>query len=126
MSSSTTPSGDGDRCAACSTSLLHAKRCTRCLAVSYCTTNCQKSHWRSHKPDCGTPLLFADLTGFEALSSSGPRNHAHIIRPDAFNEETCKIALTAIDAACTTLYMYDPEALKVFLNLGGASNRSRS
>ena len=29
-----------------------SKRCTACLTVYYCSTECQKSGWREHKTDC--------------------------------------------------------------------------
>ena len=28
------------------------KTCSRCKLVHYCSSNCQKSHWNVHKPDC--------------------------------------------------------------------------
>jgi hypothetical protein len=33
-----------------------AMTCTRCLAVRYCGTGCQKLHWLLHKPACARPL----------------------------------------------------------------------
>jgi hypothetical protein len=30
-------------------------RCGRCLAVTYCSSTCQKSHWKQHKPNCTPP-----------------------------------------------------------------------
>lgn len=32
--------------------LENLKKCTACLAVSYCSKECQRSHWSAHKPDC--------------------------------------------------------------------------
>eukprot|EP00026_Physarum_polycephalum_P000775 Phypoly_transcript_00776.p1 GENE.Phypoly_transcript_00776~~Phypoly_transcript_00776.p1 ORF type:complete len:1096 (+),score=143.53 Phypoly_transcript_00776:29-3289(+) len=29
-----------------------AKKCSQCLAVSYCSAQCQKSDWKAHKPIC--------------------------------------------------------------------------
>ena len=28
------------------------KKCARCTIVYYCSTECQKSHWKTHKPNC--------------------------------------------------------------------------
>lgn len=28
------------------------KRCSRCLQATYCSTQCQKKHWKLHKPQC--------------------------------------------------------------------------
>ena len=40
-----------DSCAVChSTDSL--KRCRRCSVTQYCSTACQRSDWRSHKPQC--------------------------------------------------------------------------
>jgi len=39
-------------CAECGTSSERNQKCIACKTVSYCSTDCQKSHWRIHKPDC--------------------------------------------------------------------------
>ena len=39
------------RCAVCGVR-GYTKRCARCGAVEYCSTECQKAHWREHKPEC--------------------------------------------------------------------------
>ena len=28
------------------------EQCSRCEAVVYCSVECQKSHWKAHKPNC--------------------------------------------------------------------------
>ncbi|KAL8292746.1 hypothetical protein RQP46_001358 [Phenoliferia psychrophenolica] len=31
-------------------------RCSKCLWAVYCGTECQKAHWKEHKPDCSPPI----------------------------------------------------------------------
>ena len=40
------------------------KSCARCELVRYCSRDCQKLHWREHKPNCRAPV------GPEALASA--------------------------------------------------------
>lgn len=28
------------------------KRCSRCKSVVYCSSDCQKAHWKQHKGEC--------------------------------------------------------------------------
>ena len=30
------------------------KRCSRCKKIHYCSSACQKAHWKTHKPTCGS------------------------------------------------------------------------
>ena len=41
-------------CAACGRALDRPKplRCSRCKAAYYCNQECQRAHWRAHKPHC--------------------------------------------------------------------------
>lgn len=40
-------------CAGCGKkSNIQMKRCSRCKTMTYCTTECQKAHWREHKLVC--------------------------------------------------------------------------
>eukprot|EP00708_Paratrimastix_pyriformis_P003702 GAFH01002496.1.p4 GENE.GAFH01002496.1~~GAFH01002496.1.p4 ORF type:complete len:119 (-),score=23.23 GAFH01002496.1:162-518(-) len=43
-----------DRCAGCGYSRLHVdlQLCSRCHKVFYCSPQCQRAHWPTHKPDC--------------------------------------------------------------------------
>lgn len=42
----------GPRCAECSEPGDDLRKCSRCKAVSYCSEECQKAHWKKHKPAC--------------------------------------------------------------------------
>ncbi|KZP26720.1 hypothetical protein FIBSPDRAFT_854383 [Athelia psychrophila] len=52
------------------------KSCSRCLRVSYCSTDCQKAHWKHHKPACA---LYAQARREleEKLKPSGQYPHAY-------------------------------------------------
>lgn len=39
-------------CAACGKNGDGLKRCNACKSVSYCNTECQRSHWKTHRDDC--------------------------------------------------------------------------
>lgn len=38
-------------CASCAAPMKSRKQCGRC-GTSYCSTKCQKAHWKTHKPLC--------------------------------------------------------------------------
>lgn len=42
---------DRKRCTYCD-KVTDAKMCARCKKVQYCSRECQKQHWKAHKPDC--------------------------------------------------------------------------
>jgi ankyrin repeat protein len=42
-------------CANCKTSDIKLSACSKCHAVSYCSTACQRADWRRHKPACISP-----------------------------------------------------------------------
>lgn len=44
-------------CARCGESTAATKRCARCKAVSYCSVECQRAHWRQHKANCRSDQL---------------------------------------------------------------------
>ena len=39
-------------CAHCQKSGVKLKACSKCHAAQYCSTACQRAHWRAHKPAC--------------------------------------------------------------------------
>ena len=39
-------------CAVVETTLKEFARCGSCKRISYCSPNCQKTHWKHHKPSC--------------------------------------------------------------------------
>jgi MYND finger/Ankyrin repeats (3 copies)/Ankyrin repeats (many copies) len=42
-------------CASCQKSGIKLSACSKCHAAHYCSTACQRAHWRAHKPACITP-----------------------------------------------------------------------
>jgi ankyrin repeat protein len=42
-------------CVNCQKSGIKLSACSKCHAVRYCSTACQRAHWRAHKPACITP-----------------------------------------------------------------------
>ncbi|KAL8756072.1 MAG: hypothetical protein Q9184_004611 [Pyrenodesmia sp. 2 TL-2023] len=43
-------------CSVCG-NMLPVKKCARCRETQYCSVNCQKLDWKSHKEFCGMPAL---------------------------------------------------------------------
>ena len=39
-------------CANCQKSGIKLRDCSKCHAAQYCSTACQRAHWRAHKPAC--------------------------------------------------------------------------
>lgn len=39
-------------CAHCNTAATDLRRCSHCKKASYCNKDCQKAHWKKHKPIC--------------------------------------------------------------------------
>jgi MYND finger/Ankyrin repeats (3 copies)/Ankyrin repeats (many copies) len=39
-------------CANCQKSGIKLRACSKCHAAQYCSTACQRAHWRAHKPAC--------------------------------------------------------------------------
>jgi len=53
------------------------KRCVRCLAVAYCSRDCQREHWPQHRPYCKSPAAAA------SDAASAPAGAAGAAGPDA-------------------------------------------
>ncbi|KAK7483859.1 hypothetical protein BaRGS_00024876 [Batillaria attramentaria] len=51
----TTEGSVEERCAQCSSKSSSLRRCTRCLEVRYCSSQCQRQHWPIHKSTCRRP-----------------------------------------------------------------------
>jgi len=42
-------------CANCQKSGIKLRACSKCHAAQYCSTACQRAHWKQHKPACVSP-----------------------------------------------------------------------
>lgn len=63
---------DGMSCACCR-KICDSQRCSGCSKVRYCSKNCQRKHWRSHKIDCSAAVAGDRISSAAAstdLSSS--------------------------------------------------------
>ena len=60
-------------CAGClrSPPEVSLKRCARCLTTPYCSRDCQKEDWKTHKKTCGKPE--SDWAGSDGEPTSPPR-----------------------------------------------------
>ena len=43
---------DTSSCALCNKFVEKKNKCAKCLSVVYCNRECQKAHWKIHKPKC--------------------------------------------------------------------------
>ena len=50
-----------------------SKTCGRCMAQTYCSTECQRDDWKRHKASCQTPRAAANEEG-NAAAAAGPSN----------------------------------------------------
>ncbi|KAJ7617888.1 hypothetical protein FB45DRAFT_932883 [Roridomyces roridus] len=62
-------------CVTCRVTLPYddLKRCSRCQNATYCSTSCQKSHWKVHKKFCKTPEEARLETEDEAWAQVGAK-----------------------------------------------------
>ena len=71
-------------CAHCSVELAKAMRCSQCKTVCYCSRECQKQHWGSHKSQCkalALALLATESPFAEAavVQTRGAAGWAHFV-----------------------------------------------
>jgi len=45
------------KCSFCGTASSTLQKCSRCLEVQYCNSDCQKKHWKDHKAPCNQKQL---------------------------------------------------------------------
>ncbi|KIK93222.1 hypothetical protein PAXRUDRAFT_829189 [Paxillus rubicundulus Ve08.2h10] len=49
-------------CENCKTKSSGLKQCARCRVVRYCSTECQRAHWKMHKPQCNPFTALTTIT----------------------------------------------------------------
>ena len=49
---STTEQSTGTSCSCCGSQSSELKKCSSCGQVQYCSRECQRKHWKEHKPNC--------------------------------------------------------------------------
>ena len=79
-------SDDAGTCAHCERHEPTLSSCSRCSLVKYCGRNCQRAHWKKHKPLC---ISKADRVPQPAKSSSRP----FCAHKSASQDEECAICL---------------------------------
>ncbi|OCH89379.1 ankyrin [Obba rivulosa] len=107
---------DEKKCDGCRKTGISLKLCSRCHAARYCTTDCQRAHWKAHKPSChpfdasntvvvqprykdigklrSTPDIVRQMIGIETgpVPKSHQRSaHAPRVRPDVGKALTVKV-----------------------------------
>ncbi|KAF9219875.1 ankyrin [Gyrodon lividus] len=50
------------RCENCKTKSSGLKQCARCHTIRYCSTECQRTHWKMHKPRCNPFTALTTVT----------------------------------------------------------------
>jgi hypothetical protein len=48
------------RCSSCKVSTATPKRCSGCSSAYYCSADCQRAHWSTHKPHCLRQRCYLD------------------------------------------------------------------
>ncbi|TDL22736.1 hypothetical protein BD410DRAFT_788035 [Rickenella mellea] len=66
-------------------------KCSQCKMINYCSTACQKSHWKAHKPMCQATRLRNPVNHTEVLRkiSSEDKDNQEFIKHTRNYEEMC-------------------------------------
>ncbi|TFK54511.1 hypothetical protein OE88DRAFT_1655215 [Heliocybe sulcata] len=91
-----------DRCWYCQkvAGRKNVKRCSNCLMVWYCSKECQKSAWPTHKPRCKTGSHLWDQLANEQDGEEKAALHRDLTKWVAtWREVICRYALDALDLA---------------------------
>merc|ERR1719334_1976691 len=110
------------------------KRCV-CKVVSYCSSTCQRSHWKSHKLNC-SPYLMRDIEGKgkglvasrnivagETLLAEYPIiKHEGWVKNEAFEKFMEKFQCLTEQEKLSFLSLYDPEEKSKVVNKDMISN----
>jgi hypothetical protein len=87
-----TPEAAASRCSGCAARGAHFKLCSACRTVAYCNQDCQRAHWKEHKPACRAAVAAQQharlVTNVEMSEESLERvavklhKHADATKPD--------------------------------------------
>ncbi|NBQ71081.1 MAG: SET domain-containing protein-lysine N-methyltransferase, partial [Nitrosomonadaceae bacterium] len=50
---------------------LPLRKCSVCGTVRYCSTDCQREHWKDHKPSCSRPIELPQIPAVPTLFTKG-------------------------------------------------------
>jgi splicing suppressor protein 51 len=73
------PDSQARSCASCTKTDAHLLLCSGCRLVSYCNKNCQKAHWKTHKPSCAPKTK-------DSQASSKPEAEEDWVDDDSFED----------------------------------------
>ena len=70
-------------CAACGACKDGLKACSRCHTVKYCSRDCQRNHWKTHKPICSATTMQVDRSLVSHFDAMGSSHEAVAVRAEA-------------------------------------------